>query len=124
MLTVGGFWGHSDRSERTVSVVLLACGAHFTFPLPVLIFTVHHCRMHLQPCVCDVFFCYLKYLEILSGTKLIKPAALNKASPHHEGSPATPKRPEDPSEDSFVQGQTVGIEVHLNIYNFYILKLF
>ncbi|XP_052043652.1 centrosomal protein of 162 kDa isoform X1 [Apodemus sylvaticus] len=44
--------------------------------------------------------------EILSGTKLIKPAALNKASPHHEGSPATPKRPEDPSEDSFVQGQT------------------
>ncbi|XP_032765688.1 centrosomal protein of 162 kDa [Rattus rattus] len=44
--------------------------------------------------------------EILSGTKLIKPAALNKPSPPREGSPATPKRHEDPSEDSFVQLQT------------------
>ncbi|XP_031199355.1 centrosomal protein of 162 kDa isoform X2 [Mastomys coucha] len=44
--------------------------------------------------------------EILSGTKLIKPAALNKPSPHHEGSRTTPKRPEDPSDDSFVQLQT------------------
>ncbi|NP_955020.2 centrosomal protein of 162 kDa [Mus musculus] len=44
--------------------------------------------------------------EILSGTKLIKPAASNKPSPHREGSPATPKRPEDPSDDSFVQLQT------------------
>ncbi|XP_029399390.1 centrosomal protein of 162 kDa [Mus pahari] len=44
--------------------------------------------------------------EILSGTKLIKPAALNKPSPHREGSPAIPKRPEDPSDDSCVQLQT------------------
>lgn len=101
MLAVGGFWGCSDRT-----VVLSACGGHFTFPLPVLLLTVHHCQMHFQPYICDVFFCRLQYLEILSGTKLIKPAALNKPSPHREGSPATPKRPEDPSEDSFVQLQT------------------
>ncbi|XP_034340349.1 centrosomal protein of 162 kDa isoform X2 [Arvicanthis niloticus] len=44
--------------------------------------------------------------EILSGTKLIKPAALSKPSPHRESSPATPKRPEDPSDDSFVQLQS------------------
>ncbi|XP_050996153.1 centrosomal protein of 162 kDa [Acomys russatus] len=44
--------------------------------------------------------------EILSGTKLIKPAALNKPSPQSEGSLATPKRPEDPPDDSFVQFQT------------------
>nr|XP_021484593.1 centrosomal protein of 162 kDa-like [Meriones unguiculatus] len=44
--------------------------------------------------------------EILSGTKLIKPAALNKPSPQSEGSLATPKRPEDPPDDALVQFQT------------------
>ncbi|XP_038179768.1 centrosomal protein of 162 kDa isoform X2 [Arvicola amphibius] len=33
--------------------------------------------------------------EILSGTKLIKPAVLNKPSPQSKGSLATPKRPDD-----------------------------
>ncbi|KAL6072538.1 hypothetical protein STEG23_006858, partial [Scotinomys teguina] len=44
--------------------------------------------------------------EILSGTKLIRPAALNKPSPQSEGSLATPKRPEDSTADSSVQFQT------------------
>ncbi|CAH6777909.1 centrosomal protein of 162 kDa [Phodopus roborovskii] len=44
--------------------------------------------------------------EILSGTKLIKPAALNRPSPQSEGSIATPKQPEDPTADSSVQFQT------------------
>ncbi|MEJ1285624.1 centrosomal protein 162 [Cricetulus griseus] len=45
--------------------------------------------------------------EILSGTKLIKPAALNRPSPQSEGSLTTPKQPEDPTADSSVQFQTV-----------------
>ncbi|XP_006983771.1 centrosomal protein of 162 kDa [Peromyscus maniculatus bairdii] len=44
--------------------------------------------------------------EILSGTKLIKPAALNKPSPQSEGSLATPKRPEDATADASDQFQT------------------
>ncbi|ERE75361.1 putative protein QN1 like protein [Cricetulus griseus] len=44
--------------------------------------------------------------EILSGTKLIKPAALNRPSPQSEGSLTTPKQPEDPTADSSVQFQT------------------
>lgn len=44
--------------------------------------------------------------EILSGTKLIKPAVLNKPSPQSEGSLATPKRPDDFTADSSVQFQT------------------
>ncbi|KAL1781590.1 centrosomal protein of 162 kDa [Sigmodon hispidus] len=44
--------------------------------------------------------------EILSGTKLIKPAVLNKPSPQSEGSLATPQRPEDSTADSSVQFQT------------------
>ncbi|XP_013201874.1 centrosomal protein of 162 kDa [Microtus ochrogaster] len=44
--------------------------------------------------------------EILSGTKLIKPAVLNKPSPQSKGSLATPKRPDDSTADSSVQFQT------------------
>lgn len=44
--------------------------------------------------------------EILSGTKLIKPAVLNKPSPQSEGSLGTPKRPDDSTVDSSVQFQT------------------
>ncbi|XP_057624532.1 centrosomal protein of 162 kDa isoform X2 [Chionomys nivalis] len=44
--------------------------------------------------------------EILSGTKLIKPAVLNKPSSQSKGSLATPKRPDDSTADSSVQFQT------------------
>lgn len=62
---------------------------------------------------------------MLSGTKLIKPAALSKASPKSENCLASPKTSEDPTAtDSCAQFQTVGIKFHFNIYNFYILKLY
>ncbi|XP_055130062.1 centrosomal protein of 162 kDa isoform X1 [Symphalangus syndactylus] len=45
--------------------------------------------------------------EILSGTKLIKPAALDKPAPKTESCLTTPKKSEDPTEtDSFIQFQT------------------
>ncbi|XP_008578336.1 PREDICTED: centrosomal protein of 162 kDa [Galeopterus variegatus] len=46
--------------------------------------------------------------EILSGTKLIKPAALGKPAPKIESCPTTPKKSEDPTEiDSCAQFQTL-----------------
>ncbi|KFO30411.1 Protein QN1 like protein [Fukomys damarensis] len=50
-----------------------------------------------------------KKKEILSGTKLIKPAALSKAAPKGENCLPTPRKSEDPTAaDSCVQFQIVG----------------
>lgn len=80
-------------------------------------------------CICGAFIHCLQYLEILSGTRLIKPAAVGNPSSPRERGVATPEKSEGPAEtDSCVQFPKVGIEFQNNIQNVfmiynYILKL-
>ncbi|KAB1275421.1 Centrosomal protein of 162 kDa [Camelus dromedarius] len=55
-------------------------------------------------CICGAFIHCLQYLEILSGTRLIKPAAVGNPSSPRERGVATPEKSEGPAEtDSCVQ---------------------
>lgn len=66
-----------------------------------------------------VFLSTLQYLDILSETKLIKPAALGKPAPETESCLASPETSEDPADtDSCVQFQNVGVEFQTNILMF------
>lgn len=61
-------------------------------------------------CFCGAFVYCLQYSEILSGTKVIKPAALGKPAPKTESCLVTPKKAEDSTETDYcVQFQNVGI---------------
>ena len=80
-------------------------------------------------CICGAFIHCLQSLEIFSGTRLIRPAALGKPAPQTESCLATPKKSEGTTEaDSCAQVQNVGTEFQNNIHNVfmfcnYILKL-